>query len=270
MRARLIITLLCAGFLLLCQAGAAAKVGVVAVDALYRSTDAEPMYRIVQGLGYDAEYIREDILSDSSRLKDYKCIILTERHSNLYEEEYEALAEYVREGGTLLITKTAARRMAENRENRLKSPIRNIWDGGPLKEAAGAGVSHAPGIVKKFRVVERNRYTEGLPDEFTYETRPAYDMHDSGARRYTQVYPLEPSGADTLIESVAFYEERNPDTGESAYNMEKPVTHAFMTVNSYGDGQVIRLACWARILILGMQEGRILRIIRNVLSQSGG
>ncbi len=230
------------------------RIGIVAVEGQY--SNGGSWQEIVEALGYGSEFIKEDLLADSGKLNAFDCIILPYRHSFLYEAEYEALAGYVREGGTLFMIHTAGYWMAENPENRVASPRRGIRGGGPVGEATGARIgSPYLGRVAKFRVVERNCYTEGLPDEFEYRTRPAYDVNNPLAR--SEVLNLETEGADVLIEAEAYYgDEETPGTG------------AFLTVNSYGRGKTVWLGCRASTLILRYSESNILQVFGNVLKCS--
>ncbi len=245
----------------------AGKIGVVAVEG--RFPDAGSLVEIAEALGYDAVLIGQDDLSDTERLGAYNCIILSFPHSYLYEEEYVALGNYVKEGGTLLLTRIASYWMAMNPEDRLASPRRRIDGGGPFAEVTGVRINSShPGIVKKFRVVEKKRWTEGLPDEFSYETSPPYDMHDERSRWRTECYPLNTEGAVALVESEAFYEEVDPESGSMKYNMEEPKTFPFFTVNKHGEGKTFWLACRPETLILSRQERHILQMFSNVLKYS--
>ncbi len=260
---------LAAVFLLLpLQCAAAGKVGIVSVEGQY--ANAPDIQEIVEALGYGSEFIGEDMLAEPGELNSFGCIILSYRHSRLYEEEYRALAGYVEEGGTLFLLGTAAYWMAENPENRLERPLSGIRGGGPLEKVTGVRIELPyMGRVEKFRVVGRSSYTAGLQDEFTYETRPPYDIHDERNIRWTEVKRLVPGKAETLIESEAYYEEiTDPDTRAREYNMEETVTSAFLTVNKHGKGECVWLACRADVLILRRSEPNILRIFNNVLSSS--
>ncbi len=140
-----------------------------------------------------------------------------------------------------------------------------------MAPVTGAGiVLPSRGLAEKFRVVERNPYTEGLPDEFAYEMKPPYDITDERNRRRTEINMLEIRGADTLIEAKAYYETRDADTGRREYDMETPVKSPFLTVNSYGEGEAIWLRCRADHLILERDERNIMRIVDNVLRVSSG
>ncbi len=244
---------------------AGGKVGIIDVDGKLHSVGQYE--RIVEGLGYAPERINEDILADGEKLDSYSCIILDQgwKQNMLYEKEYEALAGYVKGGGTLLMVNVGAYRVALDPEDRVEGGYRHIRGGGPMAAVTGSGIiTPLNGLPEKFRVVERNPYTEGLPDEFAYEVKPPYDMTDERNRRRTEVFRLDPGNASTLIESEAYYEE------DGEYNMETPRKGAFLTVNSYGEGQAIWLACRAEHLILEREERNIMRIIDNVFKVSSG
>ncbi len=242
-------------------------IGIVALDA--PSPNAENMREIVRGLGYEPKLITGEMLAEPGRLGSFDCIVLTHRHSNLIQDEYEALARYVREGGALFMTGHAAYWMYEDPDDRMgahRSPRRAIHGRGPFEEVTGARIilPHQ-GRVEKFRVVERNSYTEGLPDEFSYETRPPYDVRDEASVRRTWAYRIRPGTAATMIESEAYYEEVDPETGEREYNMEETVTASFLTVNHYGEGRCVWLACRVTDLVLDRSERNILGLVANVL-----
>ncbi len=247
---------------------AGGKLGIIDVDAPYPS--AGSWEQIAEALGYGSERINEEVLADAANLSPYGLIILCGRYSSLHEREYETLAEYVKSGGTLFMTEIAAYWMRfEDEDGGLST--RGIRGGGPMEQVTGARVVLPyRGLVEKFRVLEKNPYTEGLPDEFAYETRPPYDITDERSTRRTEAVRLVASGADTLIESQAYYEARDPDTGSSEFDMETPVRSAFLTVNSYGEGKAVWLACRAHTLILTRSERNILRIVNNVFGDALG
>ncbi len=238
------------------SSGVFCDVGVVNIEG----GNAEPenqMLQIAQALGYDAELIRADLLPDSSKLASYRCVILIGRGAHLYEEEYDALAGYVRGGGTLLIVDSGPLWRSLDPEDRYGERTRTAT--ASFNEAAGSSVSHVPGIVKKFKVVKESPYTQGIPEEFTYEMRPGYDMMDERSRWRTECYAVELRGAEALVNSVAFYDE----------GMEAEEEHPFMTFNSYGSGNVIRIAARVYRLVMTRQERHILQMVSNVLRESG-
>ncbi len=252
------------------------KIGIVAVEAQY--SNAEQFKEIAEALGHDSEFVTEEMLAgDGGELNAYDLIILTYRHSNLLEREYEVLAGYVRDGGNLFLIGIAAYWMYLDPDDRMgehRSPRRGIRGGGPVEEVTGAVISTSPswrGAAEKFRVVEKNPYTAGLADEFEFETRPPYSVENeiaSGRIRRTQVKNLKAVTADVLIEADVYYEEADPDTGERKYNLEETATSAFLLVNSYGEGKCVWLACRAEHFIQERTERNVLRIVSNVLENS--
>ncbi len=227
------------------------RIGVIAVEAQY--TNAEDIRTTAEMLGYNAVLIKEDVLSGPGGLADFSCVILTYRHSDLYKHEYEALADYVRRGGTLFIIHSAITRLAENPDNRLERPWSWLRGEGPLREVTGVERG-STGSAEKFRVVERTPHTEGLPEEFEYQTTPPYDVRNP--HRWTEVMELDAVEAETLIEVEAYY------------NGEETRTKAFLTVNSYGDGKCVWIGCRTDFLISRYRESNILRIFNNVLAAS--
>ncbi len=227
------------------------KVAVVAVEHEYPA--AESVNEIAQMLGYSSELIRGDVVSDPARLKEFDCVILPGRHSILYEEEYAALAEYVKGGGTLFLTDSAGLALAVNPDNRLENYERPRGRIEPLQKATGIDRIGGRGVPVKFRVVERNAITRDLPDEFSYETRPPHDV--DAPPRWTRIYDFELDGADVLVEV------------EALFNGEKR-TVPFVTAHGYGDGRAVRAGCFISRLIDRYSEGNMLRIFSNVLEAS--
>ncbi len=231
--------------------------GIIDVETDYPR--AGSWERLVQGMGYGSERINEEALADAETLASYGLIILDGSYSTLHEKEYGALAEYVRGGGILFMTWNAVTRMRFEDEDG-ESRTRAIRGGGPMSPVTGTEVVlPSTGLAGKFTVLERHPYTEGLPDEFVYETRPPYDITDERSRRRTEIRRLEAAGADILVEAEAYYQD------EGEYDMETPVRSAFLTVNSYGEGEAVWLACRAEHLILARNERNIMLIVANVL-----
>ncbi len=246
------------GILLACAAlpapgtcEARVRVGVIGVEARYPNADS--LREIAEMLGHEADIIDEDVLSSPGELDLYGCVIFSHRY-NLYESELEALAGYVKRGGTLLLTDTAGFWMAENPETRLEGAKRIVGRIKPLQESTGVESIGSRGAAKKFRVLERNDLTEGLPDEFEYETRPPYDA--SNPHRHTEIRLFEIAGADTVIQVEAYF---NGEAGKAP----------FLTVKEYGDGKAVRIGCRVHYLIGSYSENHILRIFNNVLNSAG-
>jgi hypothetical protein len=269
MKRKWILMFVLAGFLSMFMSEivfAQGKIGIVAVEGQYANADS--MKKIVEALGHETEFIKEDILAQPEKLTPYSCIILTYRHSRLFEKEYEALAQYVKKGGTLFLTNLAAYWMITTPDNR-DGEHRGIRGGGPVAEVTGVKIMLPyRGRVKGFRVLTRNCYTEGLPDEFGLETKPPYDINDAKSRQRTECVFLESEKATTLVESEAYYEEKDPETGKNVYNMDNTKKAAFLTLNSYGKGKCLWLACRVDSLILSRKEKHILQILDNVLKCS--
>ncbi len=262
MRGSCVLALLLAGFMAALPGTALAggRVGIIDVETRYPRADG--WEQITEALGYSSERINEEVLADPGNLAPYGLIILDGSYSTLHEKEYGVLAEYVKAGGTLFMTWSASFWMMYEDEDG-ETQRRGIRGGGPMAPVTGARIVRPHiGLAEKFRVVERNPYTEGLADDFAYEMRPPYDITDESSTRRTEIYRLEAMGADTLIEVEAYYRE------EGEYDMETPVRSPFLTVNSYGEGETIWLACRPLELILRRSERNILRIVSNVLNSA--
>lgn len=264
MSKKCIIMMFLAGFLMALPkiSLAESKVGIIAVKGKY--PNAESMKKIVEGLGYQAELVMEEKLAKPDGLATYDCLILTYRHSTLFEREYKAMAEYVKEGGTLLLTDTAAYWMIIDEKDR-KGKHKGIRGGGPLEKVTGAKIIGYGGRVKKFKVLKKTPLTEGLPDEFGLETTPPYDINNEKSRWRTECTILKTAEATSLIKVEAYHGVRNPETEKVVYDMENPKTTDFLTLNSYGNGKCIWLACRVTYLILDRNEKHVLRMLKNVL-----
>ncbi len=245
-----------------CRAASGATVGVIDLEALAIWQEN------VEMMGpYGVEIINQDILADTEKLDSYGLVILDGvPYNRLHERKYEALAGYVSRGGTLFMIGNAGLHM-ESQDEDGQTLTRRISGGGPLEFVTGAEIIGHDGLVTEMEVVERNCYTEGLPDKFEYELEPPYDITDERNRflqRRTVITRLEVNTAEVLVEANAYYSERDPDTGERVYDMETPVRSPLLILNSRGEGKTVWLACRA-LHLLGRHETNIMRIVFNVL-----
>ncbi len=245
---RMILVLLC-GFA--CRAGiSAANIGIV--DADENSSDLDALVGAMVGLGHQAEKLPENSLLRPTGLGHYDCLMLTHRSGALTEAEYQALDQYVLEGGTLLLTGAAAYWMKT--PDGPKPRIR-IAGAGPLLPTAGtelAGFKEAP--IKRLLVVERLAATAGLPESFELRTNPPYNADRPDLWRNMGVLPLRAKSARTLI---------RVETVDAEGNV---VESDFLTVNERGKGKCYRLALTRIVpLVFLYNEPQIGLMLQNIL-----
>ncbi len=233
----------------------AANVGIVVADGQY--SDAPMLAETIQALGHQAETIPEEYLPRPTGLGHYDCIILAHRSGALTESGYQILADYVADGGTLLITGLAAYWMKTPGGVRARMQIRGA---GPLKDAAGVRIAAPHEMpIRQLTVKEKSPAVMGLPESFALKTTPPYDINNPSAWRYCGAFGLQAESAAPLIMMQAVNAEG------------KPAESVFLSVNQHGKGQCYRLAlCRIVPLVLEKKETNITLILQNILRDAAG
>lgn len=231
----------------------AANVGVV--DAGDEFSDLDRVVETIQALGHRAEKLPADDLLRPTGVGHYDCVILAHRSGPLTEAGYRALDEYVREGGTLLLTGLAAYWMKPSEAGQARIRIAGA---GPLAETAGTTVTSGPEKpIHRLLVTCNDPATAGLTESFTPQTMPPYDIRQPASWRHAGVYVIQALSATPLIKV------------ETVDAQGGPVTADFLTVKISGRGRCYRLAmCRLAPLVFEKKEQNISLVLQNILKQS--
>ncbi|OGV56813.1 MAG: hypothetical protein A2017_21580 [Lentisphaerae bacterium GWF2_44_16] len=237
----------------------AADVGIIDAGGAY--SDIDRIIEVVTALGHRASTLPENSIARPTGLTHYDCIVLAHRSGPLTESEYKALAEYVEDGGTLLLTGMAAYWMKSSGENNKK--LKKIGGEGPLKDAAGVKIAGAnEAAISKLKVLKQNSFCTGLADVIEIKAishdkkTPSYNVNNPASWRNSGAFPLKTITATTLIKVETVNEKGNASESD------------FLTVNYYGQGQCIRLACRIVPLILDRKVKDLAMLMDNILKFS--
>lgn len=215
----------------------------------------DALVETIRMLGHKAEKLPLAELRRPSGLQCYDCIFLAHHSGYLAESEYQILAEYVADGGTLLLSGMAAfwMRLPGSPEKR-----RRIAGEGPLKEAAGVKIiNHLEAPVRALTIRQQVQATKGLPEKFTLQTTPAYSLDKKTAWRGAGALHLSSVSAEALIEA-----EMKDAKGEI-------ITGDFLTINHYGRGRCYRLALYSiSSMLLTKKEKNMTLILMNILQEA--
>jgi uncharacterized membrane protein len=249
MKARIFTSIICAAFALNAFAN---DVGVI--DTKGKFSDIDKVIGMVKALGHKASILPENKILSPTGLTHYDCIILSHRNGSLTEPEYKALVEYVEDGGTLLVTGLAAYWMNAIEKGKRH---RRIAGEGPLKSVTGirmTGSREAAMITLKR--LDETPLTAGLPETFALKTSPPYDVNISKSWRGIGVFPIKAVTAKALVEVATI--NKKGEKGKCD----------LLTVNSYGQGKCIWLACRLPPIIKERKEKHITKIFSNILKNS--
>ncbi len=234
-----------------------AAVNVGLVDAGGAGSDLDLLAATIQGLGHQSEKLPESDLPRPTGLLHYNCIILAHRSGPLTAAGYQALAGYVNDGGTLLLTGLAGYWMKTPGGDRDRAQIRGA---GPLKDVAGVRITAPHEMpIRQLIVREKSPAVMGLPESFALKTTPPYDINNPAAWKHCGAFGLQAESAASLIMLQTINAEG------------KPAESVFLTVNQHGAGQCYRLAlCRIAPLVLEKKEHNITLILQNILRDSAG
>jgi hypothetical protein len=226
----------------------AANVGII--DTKGKFSDIDKVIGMVKALGNKASVLPEEKIVRPTGLSHFDCIILSHRNGTLTEDEYKALAEYVEDGGTLLITGLAAYWMKYPEKDKKH---RRIGGRGPLKKVTGVNITGAKEIkILKMKTIQKNPLTEGLPENFKLKK----DSRKRKISRGLGVFPIKAETATVLVEAETLDAEGNVSTRN------------LLIENLYGDGKCIWFACRLAPLFQELKDKNITKIFSNILKDS--